>query len=174
MMRSPIIRRSSTFCGKKDRACGHFHHFTHPQWFLRKTPWHSEASVARFLEFAEKVVSSLRGVRYWVTVNEPYVLLLGGYLDGCMPPGIRNTSSALRALRSLLVAHGKTYDMIHAAHPEAQVGIAHNMAVFAPCRSWNPLDRFLSRAATFFYNHSPCGCLSDRMAEGALPVFEVC
>jgi beta-glucosidase len=28
------------------------------------------------------------------------------------------------------------------------------MAVFAPCRSWSPFDRFLSRAATFFYNHS--------------------
>jgi beta-glucosidase len=130
------------------------HHFTHPHWFLRETPWHSESSVERFLKYVEKVVSSLKGVSYWVTINEPYVLFLGGYLDGCMPPGIRNTSCALRALRNLLAAHGNAYDIIHAAHPDAHVGVAHNMAVFAPCRLWNPMDHFLSRIATFFYNHS--------------------
>jgi beta-glucosidase len=130
------------------------HHFTHPRWFLRTSPWHHESSVPRFLEYVKRVVSSLRGVKYWVTINEPYVLLLGGYLDGCMPPGIRNTSYAIQALRNILIAHQEAYDLIHTELREAQVSVAHNMAVFAPCRAWNPLDRFLSGIAKHFYNHS--------------------
>jgi beta-glucosidase len=130
------------------------HHFTHPHWFLRSYPWHEEASLQKYLGYVKRVVSSLRGVKYWVTINEPYVLLLGGYLDGCMPPGIRNTSYAIRALRNILIAHQEAYDLIHTELREAQVGIAHNMAVFAPCRAWNPLDRFLSEIAKHFYNHS--------------------
>jgi beta-glucosidase len=87
-------------------------------------------------------------------VNEPYVLLLGGYLDGCMPPGIRDASSAARALRNILLAHGEAYDLIHSKLEDARVSVAHNMAVFAPCRVWNPPDRFLCSIARYFYNHS--------------------
>ena len=65
------------------------HHFTHPLWFIKKYPWHESSSVSRFIEYAERIVSEIRGVRYWITFNEPYVLLLGGYLEGCMPPGKR-------------------------------------------------------------------------------------
>jgi len=44
------------------------------------------------LNYAEKVASSFKGVKYWITFNEPYALLLGGYLEGCMPPGIKDAS----------------------------------------------------------------------------------
>jgi len=71
-----------------------------------------------------------------------------------MQTGIRNTSYDIRALRNILIAQQEAYDLIHTERREAQVGIAHNMAVFAPCQFWNPLDRFLSGIAKHFYNHS--------------------
>jgi len=140
------------------------HHFTHPLWFIKKYPWHEDASVEKFLAYTEKVISTIKGVRYWVTFNEPYVLILGGYLEGCMPPGIRDAASAIKALENILVCHGKAYDFIHSKIPDALVSVAHNMAALAPWHRWNPLDRLLSKIAKYFYNHS----LLDAFITGAL------
>jgi len=142
------------------------HHFTHPKWFIEKYPWHEDGSVQKFLVYVEKVVSILRGVRYWITFNEPYVLLLGGYLDGSMPPGLREIPSAVKALKNMLLCHGEAYDILHSLNREAEVGVAHNMAAIAPCRFWHPFDRALSRIAMFFYNHS----LIDAFLSGTLKI----
>ena len=142
------------------------HHFTHPLWFIKKYPWHKDTSVEKFLEYTEKVLSAIKGVRYWITFNEPYVLLLGGYLEGCMPPGVKDASLAMKALENILICHGKTYDLIHAKTPNAMVSIAHNMAALAPWQRWNPLDRLLSKIAKYFYNHS----LLDAFITGTLHV----
>lgn len=142
------------------------HHFTHPQWFIRKYPWHEEASIGKFLAFVEKMVSILRGVRYWVTFNEPYVLVLAGYFEGCTPPGIKDAGLGIRALTNILKAHGAAYDIIHAGCPEAKVSVAHNMAALAPWNSWNPFDRLLVRIAKYFYNHS----LLDAFLTGMLRI----
>ncbi|MDQ7787948.1 MAG: family 1 glycosylhydrolase [Thermodesulfovibrionales bacterium] len=130
------------------------HHFTHPLWFIKKYPWHEYPSIRKFLDYVDKVLSTIRGVKYWITFNEPYVLLLGGYLEGCMPPGKRDAVLALDALRNILVCHGQAYDMIHSSIPDAMVSVAHNMAALAPWRRWNPMDRLLAKIAKYFYNHS--------------------
>jgi len=142
------------------------HHFTHPLWFIKKYPWHTEASIDRFLLYTEKIVSKLKGVRYWITFNEPYVLLLGGYLEGCMPPGVKDVSLALKALENILICHGKAYENIHSRIPDAMVSVAHNMAALAPWKRWNPMDRLLSRIAKYFYNHS----LLDAFLTGRLHI----
>jgi beta-glucosidase len=108
------------------------HHFTHPRWFLEKYAWHEDRSVEKFLVYVEKLVSTFKGVRYWITFNEPYVLLLGGYLDGCMPPGLREAGAAVKALNNMLLCHGEAYDILHSLSRETEVGVAHNMAAIAP------------------------------------------
>jgi beta-glucosidase len=130
------------------------HHFTNPLWFTAKYPWHEEGSVEKFTSYAERLVAELKGVKYWLTFNEPYVILLGGYLEGCTPPGLRDVPKALAALKNIFTCHGNAYDIIHRKDPGAQVSIAHNMSVFAPWKKWNPFDRLLKKTANFFYNHS--------------------
>ncbi|HWR89678.1 MAG TPA: family 1 glycosylhydrolase [Dissulfurispiraceae bacterium] len=130
------------------------HHFTHPLWFIRRYPWHDDRSIDRFLRYVDRLLASVRDVRYWITFNEPYVLLLGGYLEGCMPPGLRDADLALAALKNILVCHGRAYEIIHNRRPDALVSVAHNMAALAPWHRWNPLDRALATIATSFYNHS--------------------
>lgn len=142
------------------------HHFTHPLWFIKKYPWHEDRSIEKFVAFTVKMASMLKGVRYWITFNEPYVLLLGGYLEGCMPPGMRNIPAAVKALKNILICHGKAYDIIHSEIPDSMVSVAHNMAALAPWNRWSPADRFLSRIAKYFYNHS----LMDAFLTGNLTV----
>lgn len=140
------------------------HHFTHPVWFTEKYPWHRDQSVEYFLRYAEKVLSSIEGVRHWITFNEPYVLILGGYFEGCTPPAIRDISLGVAALTNILRAHADTYDLIHSVCPGAEVSVAHNMAALAPWKSWNPMDKLLARIAGHFYNHS----LLDAFKSGLL------
>lgn len=130
------------------------HHFTHPLWFIKKYPWHKDASIEKFLNYAEKITSAIQGVKYWITFNEPYVLLLGGYIEGCMPPGIKDMSLAVNALKNIFTCHGSAYDIIHSKIPHAMVSVAHNMAALAPWKRWSPMDRLLAKIAKYFYNHS--------------------
>jgi beta-glucosidase len=141
-------------------------HFTHPLWFMKKYPWHEDASVEKFLIFVEKMVRTFEGVRYWITFNEPYVLVLAGYFEGCTPPAIKDASLGVKALTNILKAHGRAYDVIHSHIPDAMVSIAHNMASFAPWSKWNPLDRLLVKIAKHFYNHS----LLDAFLSGSLSI----
>ncbi len=146
------------------------HHFTHPLWFIRKYPWHEDASVGKFSAFVEKMVATLKGVRYWITFNEPYVLVLAGYFEGCTPPGIRDASLGVKALKNILICHGKAYDIIHAkssgAATKPMVSVAHNMAALAPWSRWNPFDKILAKIAKHFYNHS----LLDAFTSGRLRI----
>jgi len=142
------------------------HHFTHPAWFSERSCWHEDKSAEAFLAYVKKMVSAIRGVRYWLTFNEPLILLLGGYLEGCMPPGIRDYRLAIRALGNILRAHGMAYGIIHSEVSGARVGLAHNMAALAPWRRWNPLDRQLVHLARGFYNH----CILEAFGTGRVTV----
>jgi beta-glucosidase len=128
-------------------------HYTHPRWFHEKTPWTSIASVLEFGIFARRVVAAFGDrVRFWVILNEPLVFLLGGYLDGQIPPGISDSRSLNRVFDHLLAAHCFAASEIRTRVPHAAIGVAHNMMGFGPHRDWHPLDRLLVRSAQTMYN----------------------
>jgi len=128
-------------------------HYTHPTWFHSKTPWTSTASVLAFSRFAGRVAAALGDrVRFWVPLNEPLVFLLAGYLDGQIPPGIRDTTTLNRVFDHLLAAHCAAADEIRSRIPQAAFGIAHNMMGFAPERASSTLDGILARTAHTMYN----------------------
>ncbi len=128
-------------------------HYAHPAWFHRETPWTATASVDAFARFVRMVAAALRPhVRLWTVLNEPLVLVLGGFLDGQIPPGVSDERAAGRALDHLLAAHAAAAAAIREEAPGSVIGIAHNMMAFAPERSAHPLDRLSARAAHAFYN----------------------
>ena len=129
------------------------HHYTHPAWFHRETPWTSPSSVEAFALFARHVARALAPhVRLYVPFNEPLVFLLGGFLDGQIPPGLADPRAAARALDHLFAAHAETAAVLREDAPGAAIGIAHNMMDFAPDRAGNPLDTLLARHARHVYN----------------------
>jgi beta-glucosidase len=129
------------------------HHFTNPLWLHTDFPWHTEKSIERFAKYAEKVISTLSPeVKYWITINEPVVFILLGYIDGGNPPGFKDSKLAFYALKNLLLAHKKASEIIRHYSPEARIGIAHNMMKISPARIFNPLDLYLTKHADRFYN----------------------
>jgi beta-glucosidase len=141
------------------------HHYTHPLWFWREGGWENPKSVERFRALARTVSEALSPfVRTWVTLNEPVVFLLGGYLAALIPPGISRFDSAARAFENLLRAHTEAAAQIRERDPLARVGIAHNMLDFAPDRAHSFADRRLADAGDALYNRS----LLDALGTGDL------
>jgi beta-glucosidase/6-phospho-beta-glucosidase/beta-galactosidase len=98
------------------------HHFTHP-WWLGEEFWLRPASPDRFARHVERIIPHLVPYcRRWVTVNEPNILMLMGWIEGAAPPGRRMAvADAYCVLDNLLVAHVLAADLIIAVQPEAEV-----------------------------------------------------
>ncbi len=140
------------------------HHFSSPQWLAEKGGFTWEGAPARFLAYARKVIEAVGPrVPLWCTLNEPMVLVGGGYLGTFMPPAKFDPAGASRASAGLLKCHVLAYDAIHAEIRERagpwkdrplQVGIAHNLIDFMPERRWHPLEWLFSRFIIGFYNRA--------------------
>ncbi|WP_044199184.1 glycoside hydrolase family 1 protein [Hyalangium minutum] len=131
------------------------HHFTHPTWFHRETPWHTPASVEAFRAYTRACAPVLKGLdALLITLNEPMVVLLGGYLQGLLPPGIADGEKTMRAMENMVRAHAAARQELTAVLGKVELGISQNMLCFAPDRWWHPLDRALVRLGAHAYNHA--------------------
>jgi beta-glucosidase len=131
------------------------HHFTHPTWFHQRSPWHAPQSVAAFRRYAKVCAQILKGVDAPVlTFNEPMVLLLGGYIQGVIPPGIADGKKAMDALVNIARSHVAAREELLATCGRCEIGISQNLLAFAPDRPWHPLDQALVRLSAWNYNHA--------------------
>jgi beta-glucosidase len=82
---------------------------------------------AWFADYARVVHDRLGDrVRYWTTLNEPWVSMDGGYMEGAHAPGHRCVEEAARAAHHLLRAHGTAAQALRAAGA-GQVGLVVNI-----------------------------------------------
>jgi beta-glucosidase len=121
------------------------HHFTDPLWVTEMGGWENEQTPALFEKFVVKVVDALKEYcRIWVTINEPNVYAVMGYVFGVFPPGIKDLKICIPVLANMVSGHARAYHAIHAVQSEASVGFALNYQSFKPAHPWFPLDRALS------------------------------
>ncbi|HLL55458.1 MAG TPA: family 1 glycosylhydrolase [Myxococcaceae bacterium] len=138
------------------------HHFTHPTWFHRETPWHEPASVEVFRAYSKVCAKILKGLDAIVlTFNEPMVLLLGGYIQGVIPPGVADGKKAMAALANIARGHVAAREEILSECGKCEIGISQNVLAFAPDRAWHPLDRALVHLGSWNYNHAFLTALSE-------------
>jgi beta-glucosidase len=152
------------------------HHFTEPTWFTDRGGFESPESPATFASFVERVVPALADqVDRWVTINEPNVFAVLGWLYGEFPPGVTDLRRTARVLRNVLEAHARAYEVIHrldttsaaSEGPPASVSIAHNVVLFTPRTHRNPLEVAAARILHRNYNHAPVSaCLTGRLRFG--------
>lgn len=115
------------------------HHFTLPNWLMRKGGWHKKKSVFYFLRYAQKIVEELSpSVNYWLTINEPFVYIYYAYIQGDWPPQKRSFFKAYAVMRNMGCAHIKTYNLIRQIYKTNKlnlplISIAHNMQSFSAC-----------------------------------------
>ncbi|ADO74619.1 glycoside hydrolase family 1 protein [Stigmatella aurantiaca] len=131
------------------------HHFTHPTWFHRETPWHTPASVDAFRAYVRACAPLLKGLEaLLISLNEPMVVLLGGYLQGLLPPGFADGPKTMAALENMVRAHVAAREELQAVLGRVELGISQNMLCFTPDRWWHPLDHAAVRLGAHAYNHA--------------------
>jgi beta-glucosidase len=113
------------------------HHFSHPLWLEDMEGWENPKVVKYYKRYVEFVVNRLGDlVSDWITINEPNVFLVGGYIDGIWPPGKQSIGSMLKAMKNMIKAHIEGYKTIHRVRKErgfdgdTLVGVANHLRVF--------------------------------------------
>ena len=141
------------------------HHFTDPIWLTQMGGWENPEIPELFETFTRKVVPALMEyVNLWVTINEPNVYVLCGWLDGVFPPGKSSLPLAAVVTENLVRGHARAYHAIHELQPQAQVGVAMNYRSFRPARSWSLLDRIPVSLQNQIYNNA----FHDALVNGKL------
>jgi beta-glucosidase len=110
------------------------YHWDLPQALEDRGGWTSGETSGRFAEYAGIVYEALAdSVRFWITLNEPWVSAWMGYGMGRHAPGIEDVSKALAATHHLLLGHGLALENLRSLGRENnQLGITLNLSDVRP------------------------------------------
>lgn len=105
------------------QVCLTLNHWVLPAWFADAGGWLADRAVDRWERFVRHVVPALAPhVDLWITLNEPMVPVLAGYLAGYHPPTESNPVHAAAVFRRLLEAHAVAYRWVHRLVPHSPAG----------------------------------------------------
>jgi beta-glucosidase len=110
------------------------YHWDLPQAVEDRGGWTSRETSERFAEYAGIVYEALAdSVRFWITLNEPWVSAWNGYGTGVHAPGREGAGNALAATHHLLLGHGLALEkMLASGHGDNQLGITLNLSPVRP------------------------------------------
>jgi beta-glucosidase len=98
-------------------------HYVLPQWVAREGSWENKRTIGHFEHFVKFAVLEFPEVKYWLTLNEPNILVILGYFSKYYPPAKNSLFSASVARFNMLEAHRKAYKKIKSISPMSKVGL---------------------------------------------------
>lgn len=103
--------------------------------------WANDDLPQHFSDYAGRVFDTLGDrVRLWLTLNEPWVVVDGGYFHGVHPPGLRDRRLGYRVGHNLLRAHACAAARYRASqHGDGAISLALNATHSAPATD-SPVD----------------------------------
>jgi len=109
-------------------------HYTIPVWVSSIGGWENKKTIDYYLRYVGEIVRGLGDqVKFWLTFNEPQILIGYGYVSGEFPPQVKNLLRANKVFKNLMVAHKKAYALIRQKlGKKAQISIAHNLIYYTP------------------------------------------
>lgn len=94
--------------------------------------WRNRDMVSWFADYASRVVRTLDDrVPLWATLEDPWSLVNGGYLQGVLAPGRRSAAEAARVTHHLLLAHATAVEA-YRAEGRNRIGIVVDLAPEKP------------------------------------------
>jgi len=128
-------------------------HYTLPLWLAneggilkRKFPFY-------FSRYAKKIAENFSELcKFWITNNEPSVVISHCYIKGERPPQKKNLWLAWKAYRKIMEAHNLAYKSIKEISKNNQIGFANHIKYFEPYCSNSLLDKLVVGAADYFGN----------------------
>ncbi len=109
------------------------YHWDLPQALQDRGGWANPDMVNWWLEYATVLFREFGSkVKYWISYNEPFVFIMGGYGNMGFPPCMRNYKTALAAGHIAMKAHFESVKLLHKMVPGAKMGIALDMVPRVP------------------------------------------
>ncbi len=143
-------------------------HYTLPQYVddvtMSSSPqgWELPSTTTMFVTFASRMAARWGGqVDYWLTLNEPLVYAVAGYLEGSFPPGaLLDVDRCIAVIKAEVLAHVQAYDAIHAADTidadgdgkAALVSVAKHQRTFHPLDSTSAGDIAAAKHVEYLWN----------------------
>jgi beta-glucosidase len=90
--------------------------------------------------------------RHFVTINEPNVYAVEGYLRGVNPPGERDLWQAVLVLRNLIQAHVEAFYAIRSLQPQARIGYCPHYRLFDPAQPFSVLDQCVAHLQETYFD----------------------
>jgi beta-glucosidase len=128
------------------------YHWDLPAALEDRGGWAASESADWFAEYARLLYRALDGrVTKWATLNEPWVTMHCGYVDGNHAPGRRDWSEAARVSQNLLRAHASAVNA-YRAEGQHSIGLVVNLVPIHPAddsmddlRAAERFDAYLNR-----------------------------
>jgi beta-glucosidase len=127
------------------------YHWDMPQALYERGGWLNPDSAGWFAEYARTMFDALDDrVRLWLTLNEPWVVTVAGYLHGDHAPGHRSLNETPRVAHALLRAHAAAATAYRAVGRH-RIGLAVNLEPQHPASDAGP-DLAAARRRDAFFN----------------------
>jgi len=138
-------------------------HFTNPLWLEEIGGVENNKFPFYFSRYVEQVAVNFGElVDYWMTFNEPTVIILKSYLRGEWPPAKKNILSAMKTYRRFSKAHNLAYDKIHKVSQNKKVGIVSAISCLEAGNKKSILDKISVFAADYFGNKKILDLISKK------------
>lgn len=126
-------------------------HFSLPVWFEKQGGFSGVDGVKKFGRYCEFISKYLKGVKYFLTINEPNVYSEESFLYGNWPPQVKNPIVAYSVYQNLKLAHKLAYKKVKKHNPKAKVSFAHNVCSFEPHQN-KFYNKFFCYIYSYFWN----------------------
>jgi beta-glucosidase len=111
------------------------YHWDLPQALEDRGGWLSRDVVDRFVEYSATCFDAYGDrVKWWATMNEPWIIGLLGYRLGLHAPGKVDLRASVEAMHNVLLGHGRAVQELRARRSDARVGVAFCLAPHDPER----------------------------------------
>jgi beta-glucosidase len=130
------------------------YHWDLPQGLEDEGGWRNRDTVERFVEYAQTCYEAFGDrVKWWLTINEPWIVGLLGYLHGLHAPGYEgDVLGEVTVFHHLLLAHGRAVQEFRKAGIDGgKIGMAPNLSPHYPA-SDDPADVAVSHASDGYVN----------------------
>ncbi|MDI6777728.1 MAG: glycoside hydrolase family 1 protein [Patescibacteria group bacterium] len=128
-------------------------HYTLPLWLAEKKGILNKRFPEYFARYSRYIVKNLGDIcKFWVTLNEPSVVISHSYIEGIRPPEKKNLWLAWRVYKKMMGAHNLSYRYIKEISEKNQIGFANHIKYFEPYGRNSTLDSLVVRVAGYFGN----------------------